>query len=172
MGDLMKKDVGKDYVMVNQSTPGEKLVADVLSDSLEIVLCKVAMAVTKMSEELPQASGGLKIGHHHLLRFLSVAGPVSQQEISGAANVDRSTMTDWIDELETKGFVERRKNPKDRRAHAVHITEKGTKALKQSAKAVDEFRNRAFAGLSEAERQVLLKLLLRLANSGNLPRAC
>jgi DNA-binding MarR family transcriptional regulator len=158
--------------MTDQTKPGEKLVADVLSDSLEIVLCKVANAVTKMSEELPQSSGGLKIGHHHLLRFLSTAGPVSQQEISEASNVDRSTMTDWIDELEKKGFVERRKNPTDRRAYAVHITDKGTKALKQSVIAVDQFRQRAFGALSSGERQALLDLLLRLANSGNLPRAC
>jgi len=156
----------------SEPPPQPKLVSDVLAGSLEIVLCKVAAAVNKLSEEIPEAPGGIKINHHHLLRFLTIAGPVSQQEISEGANVDRSTMTDWIDELEGKGLVERRKNPNDRRAYEIHITDKGIEALEESTEAVEQFRQKAFGALNARDRKTLLELLLRLANSGDLPRAC
>ena len=50
---------------------------------------------------------------------------MTQQQLGRAIGMDPSSMVSTIDELEAKGWVERRRHPTDRRAYALHITERG-----------------------------------------------
>src|SRR5215470_7792391 len=49
----------------------------------------------------------------------------SQQAIAELLGVNATRMVFLTDELEQLGLVERRRNPADRRSHALHLTEAG-----------------------------------------------
>src|SRR6478735_2121459 len=48
--------------------------------------------------------------------------PLSQQEAAARLNVDRTTMVALVDDLETKGLVDRTPHPGDRRKNVVTLT--------------------------------------------------
>ena len=64
-----------------------------------------------------------------VLATLQAAGPLSQQELALRLNVNRTVMVKLIDGLEARGYVERVRNPEDRRAYALHATSAGLESL-------------------------------------------
>jgi len=72
-------------------------------------------------------------------------------------------MVSTIDELESRGMVERRRHPSDRRAYALHITEHGHDTLARGRELSREAQDELLAPLSEEERAQLRELLLKLA---------
>jgi DNA-binding MarR family transcriptional regulator len=75
----------------------------------------------------------------------------SQHDISERMGVDRTTMVALVDELEAKGLVERRPDPRDRRKNVVALTEAGRTTLEEATRAVDEAERRLLAPLSDDE---------------------
>ena len=59
------------------------------------------------------------------LTLLSELGPCSQQRMAEEMGVSGTMVVQVVDALEREGLVERRRNPKDRRANALHLTRKG-----------------------------------------------
>ena len=55
----------------------------------------------------------------------------SQQAIAELIGVNATRMVFLVDELEKLGLVERRRNPEDRRSHALYLTDQGRAALAQ-----------------------------------------
>ena len=64
-----------------------------------------------------------------VLNVLDVEGAITQQSLGRSVGIDPSSMVATIDELESRGLVERRRHPSDRRAHALYLTEAGTDTL-------------------------------------------
>ena len=88
--------------------------------------------------------------------------PLSQVEISERLGIDRNTMTLLLDDLEAKDLVTRRRDPRDRRAHLVTLTDAGREVLMQSAALAQQTNDEVFAPLSSSERAQLHALLKRL----------
>ena len=101
------------------------------------------------------------------LNVIDAEGPVSQQQLGRAIGMDPSTMVSTIDELESKGLVQRRPHPTDRRAHALHITDAGRDALTRGRGLAREAQDELLAPLSAEDRRVLHDLLLRIAEAGH-----
>lgn len=72
-------------------------------------------------------------------------------------------MVSTIDELESRGLVERRRHPTDRRAYALHITDDGNETLARGRELAREAQDELLAPLTADEREQLRELLLRLA---------
>ncbi|WP_086822432.1 MarR family winged helix-turn-helix transcriptional regulator [Allokutzneria sp. NRRL B-24872] len=106
--------------------------------------------------------------HVGLLRMISAAEGASQQELGERMGVVPSRMVSFIDDLEGRGLVERRRNPTDRRAYALHLTDKGTAMLRQAMLISVEHNEEVCAPLSQDERDVLAQLLGRLSAAHNL----
>jgi DNA-binding MarR family transcriptional regulator len=100
------------------------------------------------------------------LSVLDTEGAITQQWLGTCIGMDPSSMVATIDELEAAGLVERRRNPADRRAHALHITDQGRRTLAAGAKLAREAEAELLAPLSSEERSQLRELLLRLAQGG------
>ena len=88
---------------------------------------------------------------------------ITQHALCQSVGMDPSTMVATIDELEAKGFVERRRNPQDRRAYALYITDEGRRTLTEGRRVARGAQEELLAPLSQAEREQLHALLLRLA---------
>ena len=65
------------------------------------------------------ASATLTIKHFGCLTVIADEGRLSQSGLCTRMRVDRTTMVAIVDDLEAAGFVERQRNPVDRRAYAL-----------------------------------------------------
>jgi DNA-binding MarR family transcriptional regulator len=68
-----------------------------------------------------------------------------------------------VDELESKGLIERRSDPEDRRTHALHLTEAGAATLAAIHEIAREHEAALCAGLAPEEKEQLRRLLSRIA---------
>ncbi|MEX0169832.1 MarR family transcriptional regulator [Streptomyces sp. LMG1-1-1.1] len=89
-------------------------------------------------------------------------GATSQRELALAMEVDPSQLVSILNELETAGLAERRRDPADRRRHIVEITSAGTEALERIDQAVSDAERELFGDLTEAEQTLLRGLLDRV----------
>lgn len=97
------------------------------------------------------------------LNVLDAEGAITQHALCQGIGIDPSSMVSTIDELESKGLVERRRHPSDRRAHALHLTTKGRQTLTRGRELARRAQDELLAPLDEEEREQLHGLLLRLA---------
>jgi MarR family transcriptional regulator, organic hydroperoxide resistance regulator len=100
---------------------------------------------------------------YNVLRILRGAEPVGLPTLTIAERVIERTpgITRMIDRLEAKGLVAREVRPHDRRCVYCRITQKGLNLLKLLAEPVEEANRAAFRGLSAAELEQLVKLLVK-----------
>ena len=88
--------------------------------------------------------------------------PRTQLALAQAARLDKSTMVVAVDALEEEGLVERRPDPKDRRARIVVPTDAGRELLARAEGVVLGVEDEALASLDAEKRRVLRGLLTRL----------
>ena len=86
----------------------------------------------------------------------------TQLALAQAARLDKSTMVVALDALEEEGLVERRPDPKDRRARIVVPTDAGRELLARAEEVVLGVEGEVLAGLDAEELRALRGLLIRL----------
>ncbi len=95
---------------------------------------------------------------------------VSQKRLAELADVDPMTLVRILDRMEADGWVQRRFDPADRRAHTLWLTAEAAPVLEQVWQLITETRAEMLQGLSSEERTVLVTLLERVhANLTALP---
>jgi DNA-binding MarR family transcriptional regulator len=105
-------------------------------------------------------------GEFGVLVLVEANPGINQTSLAKAVGADRSTMVPIIDRLERRGLLERQAMPGDRRAHALRLAKSGQERMRRFRQTVIEHEKRIAAGLSAAERAVLLDLLRRLRQAG------
>ncbi|WP_306367898.1 MarR family winged helix-turn-helix transcriptional regulator [Nocardiopsis sp. CC223A] len=101
----------------------------------------------------------------HVLAAAEEMSDPSQKELSRALGVDPNVMVGLIDDLESRGLAERKRNPKDRRRYIVTPTPESALLLQKAREAVSTAEEEFFAPLSQEERTVLHALSGRLLDS-------
>ncbi len=86
----------------------------------------------------------------------------TQLALARAARLDKSTMVVAVDALEKEGLVERRPDPKDRRARIVVPTDAGRELLARAEGVVLGVEAEVLAELGAEDRRALRSLLTRL----------
>jgi DNA-binding MarR family transcriptional regulator len=104
---------------------------------------------------------GLRPPHNTVLSLLA-DGPHAQIALANQLQTDRTTMVALIDDLERMQLVERRRNPRDRRAHDVTLTNQGLAVLSTARAQVSAVDDAFLAPLNTEEREQLRTMLLRL----------
>jgi MarR family transcriptional regulator, lower aerobic nicotinate degradation pathway regulator len=132
-----------------------------LADRIGYLLAKAHLAMRQVADEALTPLG-LDKKEYAALALIASEGPLSQQALSGLQGCDRTTMVSVVDKLEEAAFVERRRNPLDRRAYALETTAKGRRVLEQADRLVIQVERDFLAPLSASERRSLTGLLQRL----------
>ena len=96
------------------------------------------------------------------LRVLMRHGAMRLSELSGHLHIAARSATEVVDDLETRGLVERRPDPGDRRATLVEVTEQGAGVLDAIRVARGTETERAFERLSRTDRAHLARILRKL----------
>lgn len=104
---------------------------------------------------------GIRLKQLIALEILAKNEGCLQQELGATLMVDPNNCVLLLNDLDEHGFVERRRDPKDRRRHIVVITPAGTKALAKAEAKLEELEGEVLANLDPTEREQLRDLLLR-----------
>jgi DNA-binding MarR family transcriptional regulator len=97
-----------------------------LANSAGFLLNRAAQIILDVNE---QALVPLKLSPRDvgMLRVIASEGPLSQQAIGKKHNIDRTTVVQIIDSLESRDLVTRVTNQSDRRSNSLYITPRGKK---------------------------------------------
>jgi MarR family transcriptional regulator for hemolysin len=87
---------------------------------------------------------------------------VSQARLAELVEVDAMAMVRIVDRMEADGLLERRPDPADRRARCLYLTAKAKALLEEIWRLVELTRAEILAGISKAERDVLMDVLERI----------
>jgi DNA-binding MarR family transcriptional regulator len=103
-----------------------------------------------------------------ILRAIAAEPGRSQQALSAQLGMLPSRVVVHIDELEERGYVERRRNPDDRRLHALYLTAAGKKLMRKLSELARQHELRLTAALDAEQRDALRGLLATVAQQQGL----
>ncbi|MCM3883505.1 MarR family winged helix-turn-helix transcriptional regulator [Frankia sp. R82] len=119
--------------------------------------------LTRLSRLVHRASTpellGINLKDLGALAFLRDHARTTQQALAEGLCVDANYCVLMLNDLETAGLIERRRDPADRRRHLVAMTEAGRLALERAEHAQESIEDEVLAGLAPAERDTLARLL-------------
>jgi DNA-binding MarR family transcriptional regulator len=119
--------------------------------------------VMHLSKAVHRASSeellGMRLRQFLVLGYVERRTPARQQDLCETLMLDANNCVLLLNELEDAGWVERRRDPADRRRHVVELTEAGQTALARARDAQEALEDEILAGLEPAERGQLRELL-------------
>jgi DNA-binding MarR family transcriptional regulator len=105
---------------------------------------------------------GLYPGQEFLMMHLWEVGAARQSELIKSVDLDPSTVTKMLQRLEQTGYVRRSPDPRDRRAVVVEATSDSCELRSQVEGAWVGLEEQTVAGLDDAERVELARLLAKV----------
>jgi DNA-binding MarR family transcriptional regulator len=104
---------------------------------------------------------GIKLKQLIALEILARNEGCLQQELGQTLMVDANNCVLLLNDLDDRGYVERQRDPRDRRRHIVVITPAGLKALAQAEEELEALEGEVLVNLDQADREQLRDLLAR-----------
>jgi DNA-binding MarR family transcriptional regulator len=102
---------------------------------------------------------GMKLKQLITLELLANQEGCLQQELGATLMIDPNNCVLLLNDLDHRGYVERQRDPRDRRRHIVVITTAGTAALEKAQAKLEELEGEVLANLAQSEREQLRDLL-------------
>ncbi|MFI6402864.1 MarR family winged helix-turn-helix transcriptional regulator [Streptomyces sp. NPDC050548] len=129
--------------------------------TLEVVEL-IGDVVARFYEDYEAAAGdhSLTGAQARLLSLLSLE-PLPMRKLAQKLKCEPSNVTGIVDRLETRGLVERRPDPADRRVKLAAATDEGRRVARSLRESL-RFAREPLAGLSDEERLALRGLLRRM----------
>ena len=109
---------------------------------------------------------GISEGQFGILEVLLHLGPLSPSELRRKVFRSGGNVTLVLDNLEKRGWIERRRDPGDRRRLAVHLTPEGRRTIKRLFPPHVARIVAAFGPLTGAELEELSRLCKKLGRGG------
>jgi DNA-binding MarR family transcriptional regulator len=104
---------------------------------------------------------GMRMKEFVMLAHLREHNPVQQQELGEMLCIDANNLVLLLNELESRGFAYRRRDPEDRRRHLVEITDEGLAAFGNAERGIESVEDDVLASLTHQERLELQGLLVK-----------
>lgn len=122
------------------------------------------------AEQPVLAAHGLSMWGYSVLLALDNSPVRTQAALAAAIGADKTRIIPTLDELQAKGYIERRPDPDDRRVRLLEITAAG-RAVKDAAQAdIQRGEERWLSVLSADDRRVFLRALAEMTRVGGAPK--
>lgn len=132
-----------------------------MTDSLGFLISDVSRLMRKRFDERARLVGATRAQWKTLVTLSRNEG-LNQGALADRLEVEPITLCRMIDRLEESGLVERRRDPADRRAWRIYLTDAAKPVLGQLREFADEMFAEAFEGLSETDQAALSDHLTRI----------
>ena len=106
----------------------------------------------------------LKIVEFSILMLVAQNPQVNQKQLGQALDISAPNMAVTLDRVVERGWVERVRSMKDRRAQNIHLTAAGAQLVQRAEKIAATMEAPSLAMLSAAERALLIELLHKVAS--------
>jgi DNA-binding MarR family transcriptional regulator len=146
-----------DQARADQAGPNQASTDETLADAF----LSVSRRLRETSQEI-LAPWDINPSQFRALRVLNHHGAIRLSDLSGRLHIAPRSATEVVDALESRGLVERRPDPSDRRATLAELTEHGTGVLRAIRAARGTEAERVFDRLSPADRDHLARILRQL----------
>lgn len=125
----------------------------------------VARACHAVERSLGQSLAplGIKTAHLDMMMNIHRHPGMSQQELANKLLVGRSNITMLLPQMQSRGLVRREPDKRDKRVLRLHLTEDGESLLQEALKIHLGLVERAMAGTSETECDIVGKAMNRVA---------
>ncbi|CAM5533608.1 MarR-family transcriptional regulator OS=Streptomyces glaucescens OX=1907 GN=SGLAU_11030 PE=4 SV=1 [Streptomyces glaucescens] len=155
----MSSNVGTLFAM---AAPSSSQPARRPDDLTMEVVDLIGAVVARYHEEFEEAAAGhaLTGAQAKLLTLLSL-GPLPMRKLARKLRCEPSNVTGIVDRLESRGLVERRPDPADRRVKVAAATDEGRRVARGLRDSL-HFAREPLAALSAEERLALRDLLRRM----------
>ena len=140
-----------------------------VDSTLGFLLHDVARLLKKRFEQNSRGSS-LTRSQWQVLTYLAQNEGINQSRLAELIEIEPITLGRIVDKLEAMGLIERHPHPTDRRTWLLHLMPTAHPKLEQVRDLGEVIRCEALAGVSEDDRQRLLKTLQAL--KANLTQAC
>jgi DNA-binding MarR family transcriptional regulator len=112
-------------------------------------------------------AAGLTLPQFDVLANLGMTEGITQQELAAKLLVTKGNVVGLLDRMETADLVERRPDPRDRRANRVYLTRRGRAALHEAFPAHLGVLQDVMSRFSASDHQALLRLLDKTRCAGD-----
>ncbi|WP_426322391.1 MarR family winged helix-turn-helix transcriptional regulator [Microbacterium sp. E-13] len=136
--------------------------ASALADDVSFLLAR-ANAIALAAGNAALAEHGLKARSYSVLVLACGEARPSQRDLAEFLRLDPSQVVSLVDELQSRGLVERQPDPADRRANVVVATDAGRRLAATAGEAARGAEERVHADLASDDRETLTRLLRTLA---------
>jgi DNA-binding MarR family transcriptional regulator len=99
-----------------------------------------------------------------MLAVIARSPGIIQTALGNALGVQRANLVPLVNEVEERGWVDRRPAPNDKRAYALHLTADGERSLNEALARIAQHEARVFGRLTQRERETLKRLLGKVSS--------
>lgn len=129
-----------------------------MDENIGLALGEVTRLMRRRFDERARAMGATR-AQWLALKMISRTEGINQGRLADQLEVEPITACRMVDRLEEAGMVERRRDPTDRRAWQIFLTEKSRPVIDELRIVGNEVFEQAFTGLSREQRDQLYALL-------------
>jgi MarR family transcriptional regulator, transcriptional regulator for hemolysin len=142
------------------------MIHEIPSRTLGFVLNDVARLLRKRFEQRARAAAlGLTRAQAAVLAYLARQEGINQAALAQILDLEPITLARLLDRVQAANLIERRADPKDRRAHLLYLTEAAYPLLDRIFALAAEVREEAMAGIPEPDRSRLLDMLIEMKSN-------
>lgn len=133
-------------------------------DSLPFEIAETAHSLRRAFDRRV-APLGVTRAQWRALAWIARAPGLRQVELADHLDIEPITLCRIVDRLEESGLVERRRDPDDRRAWRLHLTDKGVPLVEQLRALAAEMATEAFDGVAPDVIDQLREALARVRDN-------
>lgn len=139
-------------------------ISALMSDSIGFLISDVSRLMRRRFDERARAIGVTR-PQWRALTALSRREGINQGHLADLLEVEPITLCRMVDRLEDAGHVERRRDPGDRRAWNIFLTDQSRPLIQQLAAIADDLFATALAGVPAQDRERLTATLDRIRDN-------
>jgi DNA-binding MarR family transcriptional regulator len=152
-------------------TPQARLTEAALHAVVGYQLAQAAIVTTQVFDAEVGSTCELRPVEYTMLALIQANPDVTARQLARGLAVTPPNIAVWLERLESRGLVQRRRSAADARMQHIRVTAAGSALARESTRRLLDGEAAALAVLSAAERAMLVELLHKVAMARKRPAA-